>query len=255
MPELTVVIASSNRGALLQESLLSILEQGVDLQIKVVRTPDDVEVPSVPATEDPRVEVIDGRDCERPSIGWTRGLDRADTPWSMTFDDDDLMFPGSLSCVLSLATAWDLEMIGALQWIAPADITRADIQNLTPEAVSAERPPTVVYWSWDKMAEMRIPGMGHVVWRSHLNRAVCGANQPPPGDSVFATTLFAASKRTAVCNVHLRAYRQHSGMFTVKRGPEWVKQAAQDYVDWATATFPEFAEARRRISPEAPPAQ
>ena len=248
-PLLTVVVATRNRARYLQDALTSILSQGIDLAIIVVRTQGDTEVPSVPAVADPRVSVLDCRHSSRASDGWAMGLESSSSPWSMTFDDDDLMFPGSLRRLLDLAVDHDLDLASGLHMDVGEDAAWVNIEAIyegvraydeIPEATV----PRVTLYTWVDVAGGHFPSLGKSVWRTELNSQVIGANQPPPGDSFFSTKLFAASRRAGFCRVVFRAHRVHPDSATSTIVGDELRDRATQYLRWASATFPEYATAR-----------
>jgi glycosyltransferase involved in cell wall biosynthesis len=99
-PQVTVVIPAwdAYAGAQLTAAIRSVLEQDAPHAIVVV---DNASISPVPAPGDATLVRVP----RRVSLGAARnaGLDQVATPWVVFWDADDVMFPGTLSALLSAA--------------------------------------------------------------------------------------------------------------------------------------------------------
>ena len=208
MSELTVVIATRNRGVLLDASIRSILAQDVDLQVKVVRTQGDEEVPSVAAVSDTRVEVLESQSTRRAFRAWQIGIERTTSPWMMTFDDDDLMVPGMLKAMMDLAKARDFDLLGGQMVIIESQDSIAELSDLRPPRRIRSKP-----FSWVRANPFdRYPIPGITIYRTEVVRGFAFDSVPPVGtDVLFALWALDRAHNPGTCNIPIRAYRIHSG--------------------------------------------
>lgn len=97
MSEITVVIPTHNRRALLARTLHSVLAQrAVDLAVIVVDDGGSDDTPSLPSLVDPRVTLIRHARSRGVSAARNTGIEQATTPWLAFVDDDDLWAPDKL---------------------------------------------------------------------------------------------------------------------------------------------------------------
>lgn len=132
-PDVSVVIPTHNRTALLELTLRSVLwQQDVSLEAIVV---DDGSIAGtvqvVPGLDDPRVRVIRNDSAQGVSAARNRGIDASRGSWVAFLDDDDLWAPRKLA-----------EQLGAvsearLTW-AYAGVVKIDQRN---EIVGGTPPP------------------------------------------------------------------------------------------------------------------
>jgi glycosyltransferase involved in cell wall biosynthesis len=104
-PEVSVVIPTHNRGALLALTLRTVLwQEDVSLEVVVV---DDGSVAgtvqTVPGIDDPRVRLVRSESAQGVSSARNRGIAEARGDWIAFLDDDDLWAPGKLAAQLHAA--------------------------------------------------------------------------------------------------------------------------------------------------------
>ena len=108
MTQVTAVIPTRGRPALLTRAIQSVLEQervrpGVIVVVDGPADPDSVAAAEAFGTD--RVRVIQLPDNAGPAICRTTGALAAETPWVAFLDDDDLWYPSKLMRQLGLAEA------------------------------------------------------------------------------------------------------------------------------------------------------
>jgi glycosyltransferase involved in cell wall biosynthesis len=99
MPEVSVVIPTRNREALLLQALRSVLAQK-DMSIEVVVVDDgsvDATRSSVEALADPRVKLLVNESSQGVAVARNRGVADGSGSWIAFLDDDDLWAPDKLS--------------------------------------------------------------------------------------------------------------------------------------------------------------
>lgn len=100
--EVSVVVPTRNRSALLAMALRSVLAQrGVDLEVIVVDEASSDDTPAVVAAfQDPRIRVIRHDTSQGVSVARNRGIAEARAEWVAFLDDDDLWAPDKLALQL-----------------------------------------------------------------------------------------------------------------------------------------------------------
>jgi glycosyltransferase involved in cell wall biosynthesis len=105
MVEISVVVPTHNRSALLAQTLRSVLwQRGVDLEVLVVddgSTDDTAAV--VAALGDPRVRIVRNEVAQGVAAARNRGAEEARGEWVTFLDDDDLWAPDKLARQLAAA--------------------------------------------------------------------------------------------------------------------------------------------------------
>lgn len=99
MPDVTVVIPTHNRAALLSSTLRSVLWQtSVSFDVIVVDdgSPGDATAEVVSGLRDPRVTLLRNAHSQGVSAARNRGIEAATSPWIAFLDDDDLWAPDKL---------------------------------------------------------------------------------------------------------------------------------------------------------------
>src|SRR5688500_17265462 len=103
--DISVVVPTRNRSALLSTTLRSVLTQrGVDFEVLVVdeaSTDDTLQV--VDRFRDPRIRVIRHATAQGVSAARNRGVAEARGVWIAFLDDDDLWAPAKLALQLRAA--------------------------------------------------------------------------------------------------------------------------------------------------------
>lgn len=104
-PELTVVIPTHDRPALLQAAVASALAQDVEVAVVVV---DDGSPEPVSLPPDPRLRVLRHDHSQGGSAARNFGAREARTPWVMWLDDDDELLPHAVRISLDALRHADL---------------------------------------------------------------------------------------------------------------------------------------------------
>lgn len=143
MDEVTVVVPTRDRRALLDATLTSVLAQReVELEVVVVDDGSrDGTAQAVVARGDPRVRVVRHDRSTGVSAARDDGIAAAAGTWVAFCDDDDLWAPDKLALQLraAAAPARDWVIAGAVVFTAPARIV-ATSEAPPPERVRAELP-------------------------------------------------------------------------------------------------------------------
>lgn len=105
MPEVSVVVPTRNRSALLAQTLRTVLwQQNVDLEVIVIDEGSTDDTASIVASlHDPRVRIVRHDIPQGVATARNRGAEEATGQWMAFVDDDDLWAPDKLS--LQLASA------------------------------------------------------------------------------------------------------------------------------------------------------
>jgi glycosyltransferase involved in cell wall biosynthesis len=106
-PEVTVIIPTKDRWAILSRALRSALAQAdVELEVVVVDDGSTDETPQYLADlRDPRVHVLRNNRGEGVARARNRGVAHAKAPWVAFLDDDDLWAPRKVRAELDLAAS------------------------------------------------------------------------------------------------------------------------------------------------------
>jgi glycosyltransferase involved in cell wall biosynthesis len=130
--EVSVVIPTRNRSALLAMALRSVLAQrDVDLEVIVVDEASEDDTRSmIAALGDPRVQIVRHESCQGVSAARNRGIAVARAEWIAFLDDDDLWSPDKLAQQLQVA-----RQTGAL-WVYVGHVN----VNIRNEVTSGEPP-------------------------------------------------------------------------------------------------------------------
>lgn len=148
--DVTVVIPTRNRLGMLAQTLHTVLEQTVPLEVVVVDEGSTDDTPAwLAAHADPRVRTVRHDDPRGLSEARNAGIEAADTPWVAFTDDDDLWLPTKLSDQLDAAERDDAP------WAFGGSVVFTDEPRLLritvpPEPEGARRMP----WA------NRVPGGG-----------------------------------------------------------------------------------------------
>jgi GT2 family glycosyltransferase len=150
-PDVTVVIPTHNRCALLAEALAS-LQRQKELRWQAVVV-DDASTDDTWAwlqrLRDPRITALRQEACQRQALARNLGLEAARGRYCLFLDDDDLLWPAALR---SLADALDrspraVAAIGARQdWFTAQGFRRRDVHPLVTRLVNINR-PLLAGWS------------------------------------------------------------------------------------------------------------
>lgn len=105
MPDVSVVVPTRNRSAMLAVTLRSVLDQrGVDLEVLVVdEASSDDTADVVAAFDDPRVRMIQHEQPQGLSSARNRGAAEASGQWLAFIDDDDVWAQDKLACQIYAA--------------------------------------------------------------------------------------------------------------------------------------------------------
>jgi glycosyltransferase involved in cell wall biosynthesis len=139
--DVSVVVATRNRRALLAQTLRSVLWQR-DVAFEVIVVDDgstDDTADAVRAFADPRIRVLRNETSVGVAAARNRGADDARGTWLAFTDDDDLWAPHKLARQLQAARALEREWVygGAVVIDADAHIRRVQVP-LAPEAIVTE---------------------------------------------------------------------------------------------------------------------
>lgn len=208
MNEVTVVIPTHNRTALLRRTLRSVLAQeGVELTVLVV---DDGSVDgteaSVRALDDPRVTLLRHPVARGVSAARNTGLAHATTPWVAFVDDDDLWAPGKLRAQLDA-----LAQAPQARWSSTGSV---DIDRQC-RISGWHLPPDVTDLSSDLLVRNHVPGGGSgVLADRELAVAVGGFDEAISNlaDWDFYTRLALASPVAPVFRFHIGYLVHAQGM-------------------------------------------
>ena len=113
LPEVSVVIPTRDRAALLQRTLAGALGQrGIELEVIVV---DDGSSDDTPATverlADPRLRLVRNETARGVASARNRGVAEAHGAWVAFLDDDDLWAPDKLRVQVDAAEAYDASFV------------------------------------------------------------------------------------------------------------------------------------------------
>ena len=137
--DVTVIVTTRNRSALLATTLLSVLRQrAVDFEVIVVDEASSDETPAfLAALDDRRVRVIHHDTPYGLSAARNHGADEARGEWLAFLDDDDLWAPDKLARQISMAADRGREWVytGAVN-IADGRITRSQPPPTVEEVVA-----------------------------------------------------------------------------------------------------------------------
>jgi glycosyltransferase involved in cell wall biosynthesis len=139
--QVTVVIPTHNRPALLPLTLKSVLwQREVDLEVVVVDDASNTDLaPVIDKLEDPRVRLVRQDPAQGVSVARNRGAEEGSAPWLAFVDDDDLWSPEKLALQLAAAdeagTSWvytgevnvtlDLRVLGGAPPLPPHELADA----------------------------------------------------------------------------------------------------------------------------------
>ena len=122
--EVTVVIPTKDRRALLHAAVASVLAQ-VDVDVRVVVVDDGSAVPAAShLPDDPRVQVVRNETSLGVSGARNRGLELVTTPWVAFLDDDDVWSEGKLRRQLDALHA------SGYRWACSASVNFSDDEVL-----------------------------------------------------------------------------------------------------------------------------
>jgi glycosyltransferase involved in cell wall biosynthesis len=212
LPQVSVVISSYNRSAMLAAALRSALGQvDVDLEVVVVDNGSTDGTQALLASwVDPRLRVIRNEVSLGSVGGRNTGITAATGEWIGMLDDDDLWAPDKLRAQLEAAerTGRDWVYAGCVH-IDGNDQIRGGRPPLPPDQVMAELPVRFV-----------LPGgMSNIIWRRDAldDGGLLDARIPFPADWDVSLRL-ARRGPPAMVSRPLVAYRQHGSNMSRKSG-------------------------------------
>jgi len=146
-PEITVIVPTRNRAALLERTLRSVLANDVDLEIVVVdEASEDDTVETVAALADARIRLL-RHDRPRGVAGArNHGIAEARAPWLAFSDDDDLSAPDRLRSQIAAMTtdAAGWCVTGSVYVDLELDLLRHDRAPVGPDLAERLRVHNVV---------------------------------------------------------------------------------------------------------------
>jgi glycosyltransferase involved in cell wall biosynthesis len=203
LPQVSVVISSYNRSAMLAAALRSALgQEDVDLEVIVVDNGSTDGTQALLASwDDPRLRVIRNEESLGSVGGRNTGIAAATGEWVGMLDDDDLWAPDKLRSQLEAAarTGRDWVYTGCVH-IDGNDQIRGGQPPLPPHQVMAELPVRFV-----------LPGgMSNIIWRRDVldESGLLDPRIPFPADWDVSLRL-ARKGPPAMVSRPLVAYRQH----------------------------------------------
>ena len=161
MAEVTVIIPTHNRRALLARTLHSVLAQrDVDLEVVVVDDgSSDGTATAVAGLADDRVSVVRHPQPRGVSAARNTGIEKASSPWLAFVDDDDLWAPGKLRSQLD-AIAAD----GSSQWSCTGSV------NIDRECRLMVLGPQHPHQGRDPASKARLEALALLEWRGSSPR-------------------------------------------------------------------------------------
>ncbi len=244
-PEVSILIPTHNRGRLLSQALQSVLAQEVHVEVIVIRTSADVEAPLVSEIHDPRVRMFQCPNASHYGPLLNLGLQHVTAPWFCDLADDDMIYPGGLRALLSMATIKRADMVNS---------TRKEIDFRTKwDDISELSPPNgkmTGQYSWRKLLRpnSRCPLLGGCLYKSALIQQI----QVDPSirscvDTLFAIMTFARSERAIDTDIEAFAYRRHEGQISNSLTSMEIWQNAHSVTQWAMLHVPEVSRYKRRL--------
>ena len=206
--DVTVIIPTHNRRALLERTLTSVLAQeGVSLEVVVVNDGGtDGTVEWVARHDDPRVTLVNHPEPRGVAAARNSGIERASTPWLAFVDDDDLWSPLKLQCQLAALAAEP-----AAGWSCTGSVDIDSDLRLT----RWDQPPDRRDLADSQLRENAIPGGGSgVVASREATRAIGGFDEALSNiaDWDFYIRLALHCEVAPVFRPHLGYYVHPQGM-------------------------------------------
>jgi glycosyltransferase involved in cell wall biosynthesis len=212
VPDCSVVIATHNRLALLQEALASALAQeDVDVEVIVVENGSSDGTPSyLRSLEDGRVRSLITEEALGATAARNLGLARARGRWLAFLDDDDVWAPAKLRSQIAAMTA------AGRNW----SYTGCVYIDRTG-CVTAGTPPPAVHKVLSRLPRRyAIPaGLSSMVWRAGLlgQNGLLDQRLTYMVDWDLSLRLLRTGP-PAIVNQPLVAYRQHGANMSVRAG-------------------------------------
>jgi glycosyltransferase involved in cell wall biosynthesis len=209
-PEVSVIIPTRNRRALLQKALASALaQQDISLEVIVVDDSSTDETPHyLTSIEDDRVCALRQETHEGVSAARNRGIEAARGQWIAFLDDDDLWLPERLRTLVDTANAAGADF-------AYNDVRVIDVDGRYLELLKAP-PPNDLASALCRSGT--ITGPSAVIANRELVRRTGGFDPELAYLADWDLWLrFAAAGRAARCAQPLTEYRQHLGSMLMDR--------------------------------------
>jgi glycosyltransferase involved in cell wall biosynthesis len=218
-PEVTVVIPTRNRHALLSEHglLAALSQEGVDAEVVVVDDGStDGTAERLAQLDEPRLRVIRNDQPQGQGAARNRGIAAARAPWIAFLDDDDLWSPGKLRVQLDLARATDADFAycGAILVYEDGTLLAADP---VPDAGALR--------SLLLERDVIPAGASNILARAELVRALDGFDETLPYSADWDLWIrLALDGRGVACDDILVGHFKHGGNDLFRSRPDVVRE-------------------------------